>query len=105
MSSTAAVNQTASGNVCNKGFLTQKELAERWHLSQSCVKNYRTEGKIPFFQLPGAKRVLYPLAEIEGIELENTKSNQKEEKERTNRTDKVRKMPEVSSTAEMKWRI
>ena len=41
-------------------FLTQAELAKRWRASQSCVKNWRDQGLLPFFRLPGSTRVLYP---------------------------------------------
>ena len=86
-------------SIAAKGFVTQKELAKRWHLSQSCVKNYRAAGYLPFFQLPGSKRVLYPIAEIERIELENTTCR----KETKPKPEIKRKSPEVSSTTQ--WRI
>ena len=83
-----------------KKFYTQKELAARWHITQSSVKNYRERGLLPYFQLPGSSRVLYPVAEIERIEDENTKLPKKGV---TNKPKSYRKMPEVSSTRE--WRI
>jgi hypothetical protein len=86
-------------------FLTQKQLAQRWLMSESCVKNYRTMGLLPFFQLPRTARVLYPVAEIERIEQENITSCQG--KEINPRPEKQRKTPEVSSTTSNapKWRI
>lgn len=87
-------------------YLTQKELAKRWHLSQSCVKNYRVAGYLPYFQLPGSTRILYPVAEIERIEKENTKPVRKGVKQRHNHNIVKRKSPEISSTKKKtKWRI
>jgi len=89
----------------NKGtrYLTQKQLAQRWHLSESCVKNYRAKGIIPFFQLPNSARVLYPVLEIERIESEHTKM---ERKEGCPKPAYQRKALEVSSTDNRdKWRI
>jgi hypothetical protein len=81
-------------------FLSQKQLAMRWQMSESCVKNYRNKGLLPFFRLPQTSRVLYPLDAIERLEAENTQSNKKENRPKP---EKQRKSPEVSST--LKWRI
>lgn len=83
-----------------KKFYTQKELAARWHITQSSVKNNRERGLLPYFQIPGSSRVLYPVAEIERIEAENTKRPAKEVRPKPKAN---RKLPEVSSTRE--WRI
>jgi hypothetical protein len=84
-------------------FLTQKQLAQRWQMSESCVKNYREKGMVPYFRLPKMGRVLYPVGEIEKIENEQIKSCGKETDPKPN---KKRKALEVSSTnKEVKWRI
>lgn len=93
-------------SVSSNSFLTQKELAKRWRLSQSCVKNYREAGYLPYFQLPGSKRVLYPVAEIERLEREHLKIVRKEVEPKPKKTETERKSPEGSSACtESKWRI
>jgi hypothetical protein len=87
----------------HKRFLTQSELAERWKISESCVKNWRDRGHLPYFRLPGSTRVLYPVKGIEEVEGRFTKPvkevvNQKE------RTEIRRKTPDISAT-EKEWRI
>ena len=91
----------------NKKFLTQQELAERWCISASCVKNYRVSGYLPYFQLPGSKRVLYPISEIERIETENIKYEGKEKRRREVKGRIEKETPEISSTINgyKKWRI
>ena len=52
--------------------LTQKQLAERWHKSEACIKKRRLEGKGPdFIRLGDSPQspVLYPVASI--LEYEN----------------------------------
>ncbi len=87
----------------HKIYFTQKEMALRWNISESCVKNYREQGKIPFFRMPGSNRVLYPVKGIEEIEAQNTISA-KEVVKRTKPTEIKKEKPGVSSTPK-KWRI
>ena len=60
-------------------YLTQKELAQRWRVSQSTIINWREKGEIPYFRVPYSSRILYPEEQIEALEKTNT-TNQKEEK-------------------------
>ena len=47
--------------------LTQRELAERWRLSEATLERWRSEGLGPqYLKLQG--RVLYRLAEVEAYE-------------------------------------
>jgi len=45
-------------------FLTDREVSERLKLSRRTLQDYRTEGKIPFYQLGGGK-ILYRESDIE----------------------------------------
>jgi hypothetical protein len=91
-------------NESRTAFLTQKQLAQRWQMSPSCVKNYRDKGLVPFLRLPTTRRILYPLDQIEQLELKNI---QPCGKETSPRPEKKRKKLEVSSTTHdgKKWRI
>ena len=45
-------------------FLTDREVSERLKLSRRTLQDYRTEGKIPYYQLGGGK-ILYRESDIE----------------------------------------
>jgi len=45
-------------------FLSDKEVSERLKLSRRTSQDYRTEGKIPYYQLGGGK-ILYKESDIE----------------------------------------
>lgn len=46
------------------GFVTEDQLAQRWHMSPRTLQRWRQEGKgPPYLKLGG--RVVYPLAEVE----------------------------------------
>ena len=45
-------------------YLTDKEVSERLKLSRRTLQDYRTEGKIPYYQLGGGK-ILYRESDIE----------------------------------------
>jgi len=49
-------------------YLTQVEVAGRFRVTQSTVKNWRTRGLLRYFQAPGSRRVLYPVDAIEEFE-------------------------------------
>jgi excisionase family DNA binding protein len=44
-------------------YLTDKEVSERLKLSRRTLQEYRTEGKIPYYQLGG--KILYAESDIE----------------------------------------
>jgi len=50
-----------------KEFLTTKELAERWRVTEKSVLKWRREGKAPpFYTIHN--RILYRLADVEELE-------------------------------------
>ena len=50
-----------------RAYLTSKELADRWRLSDQTLANWRSAGKGPPFVRVGS-RVLYPIEGIEACE-------------------------------------
>lgn len=54
-------------NSSKKEFLTTKELAERWRVTEKSVLKWRKEGKAPpFYTIHGS--ILYRLADVEELE-------------------------------------
>ena len=53
-------------------YLTQKEVAQRFRVSESTIKNWRDKGLLDFFQPPGSSRVLYPKEGLEKFERHGT---------------------------------
>ena len=54
-------------------FLTTKELAGRWRVTEQAVKNWRREGKAPpFYTIHGS--ILYKLADVEELEAAKRKT-------------------------------
>lgn len=84
-------------------WLTQKELAARWKVSQSTIINYRNKGRIPSFRLPGSTRVLYPFDEI--LELEQQHTTKEGQKGQRQLSQIKRKKPVVSTKPLKEWRI
>lgn len=87
-----------------KKFLTQGELAERWRLTESTVKNLRDRGQLPYFRLPGSSRVMYPFESIEELERLYT-IPAKEVDKGGHQTEIMRKKPDVSATPRKEWTI
>ncbi len=85
-------------------WLTQKELAVRWKVSQSSIINYRNKGKLPFFRVPGSIRILYPLHEIIALELQYTTTIKEVRRKQKQLTESQRKTPVVSAKKK-DWRI
>jgi len=81
----------------NRVFLTQSELAQRWRVTQSSIKNWRERGQLCYFQLPGSSRVLYPIEAVEEIE--------KEVMQRERKAEIRREKPGMSSKPKEEWRI
>ncbi len=84
-------------------WLTQKELAKRWHVSPSSIINWRNKGRLPYFRVPGSARILYPLDEIVKIECQNT--TREVQRSEIQSTELKRKKPVVSAKSNKKWRI
>lgn len=87
-----------------KKYLTQSELAKRWRISPSSVKNWRERGYIPYLQFPGSTRIFYPLQGIIEAERQFT-TPAKEVGKRKKRTEIRRKKPDISATSNKEWRI
>lgn len=87
----------------DKKYLTQKEVAELFRVSQSTVKNWRDAGLLEYFQPPGSTRVLYPKAAIEEFESNYTRRVKKMEVAHSVKTK--RESPAVPSGSKKLWRI
>jgi hypothetical protein len=55
-------------------YLTESQLADRWHMSPRTLQGRRQQGKGPRYLKVGA-RVLYPLKEVEAYEAVNLHAN------------------------------
>ena len=88
-------------------WLTQKELAERWRVSEGTIINLRKKGELSLFNLPGIKKILYSMDEITRIEQENlSKEVQARNKRDAHKhTELLRKEPVMSAKPEKEWRI
>ena len=54
-------------------YLTQEEVARRFRVSPSTIKNWRDQGKLDFLQPDWSSRVLYPRESVEESEKRYTK--------------------------------
>ncbi len=86
-----------------KKYLTQQEVADRFRVTPSTIKNWRDEGKLEYFQVPGSTRVLYPRESIEDFERQHTKKAKVLEFRRPAEIKRIK--PEVSSKQQKEWRI
>lgn len=86
-------------------FFTQKELAERWRVTESTIKKIRDNGGISYFFPPNSSRVLYPKSEVIRVEREHLVQNKKEKNTLKKQFDSKMKKPVVSSNSDKKWEI
>ena len=86
-------------------FFTQKELAERWRVTEATIKNIRDSGGISYFFPPKSSRVLYPIEEVIRIEVEQLVLSQKEDNTLKQQYESKMKKPVVSSNSDKKWEI
>ena len=89
----------------NKKFLTQSELAERWRMTESTIKNLRDRGHISYFRLPGSSRVLYPADVVKELERLNTVPGKEVLPKQIKRSEMKSGKPVVSSKEDQDWRI
>jgi hypothetical protein len=82
-------------------YLTQQEVADRFRVSPSTIKNWRDMGLLTYFQAPGSARVLYPVDAIEEFERRSTKPK----KGVIRQSGIKREKPEISARPERVWRI
>ena len=83
-------------------YLTQKELAKRWRVAESTIKNLRDKGYLTYFQFPGSTRVLYPVEQVMAAEEEYTTCRKEGGKGKL--TFGIKKGKPVVSTNKV-WRI
>lgn len=88
-----------------KQYFTQKELAERWQVSAGTIINRRKEGRIPYFQIPGSNKVLYPVNELLDFEQKNTTTIREVKSNQRQYTESQREQPVVSTKPQKDWRI
>jgi DNA-binding transcriptional MerR regulator len=89
-------------DVCNtKVYLTQAEVAGKFRVTESTVKNWREKGLLQYFRVPGSTRVLYPINTVE--ELEHQSLHQ--EKEVIRPKEIKRERPGISPKQQKVWRI
>ena len=86
-----------------KKYLTQKEVADLFRVSQSTVKNWRDAGLLEYFQPPGSTRVLYPRKAIEEFEGNYTRRVKIFEVAHSVRAK--RETPVTPSKSEKVWKI
>ena len=97
------IKHTSHKNRGDQEWITQKELAKRWRVSEGTIINLRKKGILPVFSIPGLKKILYPVKEVLRMERENTgKEVQSEQKTLTE--FKIKK-PVMSARPEKDWRI
>ncbi len=82
-------------------YLTQKEVADKFRISQSSVKNWREKGLLKYFQAPGSSRVLYPVDAVEELERQSIKR----EKEVVARAEIKRERPRIPDRTRKVWRV
>jgi predicted site-specific integrase-resolvase len=85
-------------------YFTQAELAQRFRVSPSTIKNWRDQGKLEYFQPDGSSRVLYPRESVEQFERRFTR--QARIIERRKQPAEVKKeVHGMSSKPQKEWRI
>ena len=82
-------------------YLTQKEVAARFRIAQSTVKNWRERGLLAYFRAPGSTRVLYPVIAVEQFEQQSIK----QKKGVVKLTEIKRKRPRIPARPEKEWRL
>ena len=84
-------------------YLTQKEVADLFRVTQATVKNWRDAGLLMYFQPPGSRRALYLRESVEQLERNFTKKEKASESKRPAEIERTK--PEVSSKPLKEWRI
>jgi hypothetical protein len=86
-----------------KKYLTQKEVADLFRVSQSTIKAWRDAGLLEYFQPPGSSRVLYPRESIEAFEKNYTRRVKRFEVAHS--VEPRRETPVTPSKSKKIWRI
>ena len=87
-----------------KTYFRQNELARRWNCSPATIINYRKNGLLPYFQLPGSSNVLYPCDKIFEIEQVNTKEMNRKGGDKKKLAE-IKKVEPCVSSPKKEWRI
>lgn len=98
-------NEVKQKNNNDVVYFTQKELAQRWRVTEATIKSIRDRGEIPYFSPPNSSRVLYPREEILTIEQEQLRSTNKEKRQQKNTAISKRKQPVNPTKSKQEWRI
>jgi transposase len=85
----------------NSKYLTQREVADRFRVALSTVKNWRERGLLKYFQAPGSSRVLYPVDAVEELERQSIK----QKKEVVRPTEIKRERPRIPAQPQKVWRV
>lgn len=96
-------NKEFAYDIEEEKYLTQQEVARRFRVSPSTIKNWRDQGKLDYFQPDWSSRVLYPKATIEEFERQHTKKTKVIEFRKPAEIERTK--PEVSSKPKKEWRI
>ena len=94
-------NKMEKNDGVTKRYLTQREVADKFRVSPSTIKNWRDMGLLTYFQAPGSSRVLYPKDAMEEFERQSIKKK----KEVVKPAETKRKKPEISARPEKEWRV
>ena len=82
-------------------YLTQREVAARFRVAPSTVKNWRERGLLRYFQATGSSRVLYPMDAVEELERQSIK-----QKKEVVRLPKIKgKRPRIPARPQKEWRV
>jgi len=82
-------------------YLTQKEVASKFRVTQSTVKNWREKGLLRYLRVPGSSRVSYPVDSIETLEQLSLHQEREVVQQRGNKKGR----PEISPSQQKVWRI
>lgn len=82
-------------------YLTQREVAAKFRVSQATVINWRKRRLLDYFQAPGSTKVLYPATAVD--DFENRSLHKVEEVIKPKKI--ARKSPEISTGPVREWRI
>jgi len=85
----------------NSKYLTQREVADRFRVALSTVKNWRERGLLKYFQAPGSSRVLYPVDAVGELERQSIK----QKKEVVRPTEIKRERPRIPAQPQKVWRV
>ena len=88
-----------------KKYMTQEEVARRFRVSPSTIKNWRDQGELEYFQPNGSSRVLYPVQSVEAFERRSTRQATAVESCTLKPAEFKKGKPVVSANTDENWRI